>query len=121
MNLPALLWIAAGGALGAVARALATWAMPAGRLPWGTMAVNITGSLLIGWLMVKLDPAAPGSFRSHNFLVVGLCGGFTTFSSFSWQTFEQMQKGHWLAAAAHVLLSVVICLVATWAGWRLAR
>jgi len=53
--------------------------------------------------------------------VVGVCGGFTTFSTFSWQTIEQMQKGNWIAAAANVVLSVVLCLFATWIGWRLAR
>jgi CrcB protein len=50
-----------------------------------------------------------------------VCGGFTTFSTFSWQTFEQMQKGDWVAAAGNVFLSVTLCLVATWSGWRLAR
>ena len=121
MTLGALLWIALGGAVGSVLRALGTWAIPAGRLPWATILINFAGSLLIGWLMARPGVAAQWGSRTYTFAVVGICGGFTTFSSFSWQTFEQMQSGRWLAAAANVLLSVALCLFATWAGWRLAR
>lgn len=121
MNPASLLWIALGGAIGSVARALAGWAIPAGRLPWATILVNIAGSLFIGWLMGRLSLADEADVRFHSFWVVGICGGFTTFSSFSWQTIEQMQKGQWPMAVANVVLSVVACLLATWLGWRLAR
>jgi CrcB protein len=121
MNWSNVLLIAAGGAMGSVARAGANWLLPAGRLPWATTVVNVLGSLLIGWLLVRLEVGTPAGLRWHSFLVVGLCGGFTTFSSFSWQTFEQIQKGQWAIAVAHVLLSVSFCLAATWLGWRLAR
>jgi CrcB protein len=66
---------------------------------------------------VETESAA--SLRS--LLVAGFCGGFTTFSTFSWQTLEQMQKGQWGAAAANVLLSVTLCLLAVWLGFRLGR
>ncbi len=121
MNFGALCLVALGGALGSVARALIGWAVPAGRLPWATMAINVAGSLLIGWLMSRLVEVTQHNLREHGFWTIGCSGGFTTFSSFSWQTVEQMQKGHWLAAAANVVLSVVLCLLATWLGWRLAR
>ena len=121
MNWSTLGLVAVGGALGSVARALAGWALPAGRLPWATIAVNVAGSLLIGWLMGRLAFTSEGDLRAHSFWVVGVCGGFTTFSSFSWQTLEQMQKGNWGAAVANVLLSVGLCFAATWLGWRLAR
>ena len=121
MNFGALCYIAAGGALGSVARALVAWAVPAGRLPWATILVNIAGSLLIGWLMARVSMAPADDARLHSFAVVGLCGGFTTFSSFSWQTMEQMQKGNFGAAAVNIVLSVVLCVLATWAGWRLAK
>lgn len=121
MNGLSLLWVALGGALGSVARALASVIIPAGRLPWATLAVNITGSLLIGWLIARFTPLNEDNLGAHSFWVVGVCGGFTTFSSFSWQAFEQLQKGHWAAAAANVVLSVLLCLAATWLGWRLAR
>jgi CrcB protein len=118
MNATALLLIALGGALGSVLRALASWAIPAGRLPWATIGVNVAGSLLIGVLMARW---ALSDLRVQSFWVLGVCGGFTTFSSFSWQTFELAQRGSWVAAVANVLLSVVLCLAATWLGWRIAR
>ena len=121
MSLAALCLVAAGGALGSAARALVGAAIPAGRLPWATIAINFVGSLLIGWLMARCSPLNVETARLHSFAVVGVCGGFTTFSTFSWQTFEQMQKGDWVAAAGNVFLSVTLCLVATWSGWRLAR
>ncbi len=121
MNLGALCLIAAGGALGSVARALLSWVIPAGRLPWATIAINLAGSLLIGWLMGKFPPLTGENLRAQSFWVVGICGGFTTFSAFSWQTVEQLQKGNTGAAVANVILSVTACLLATFLGWRLAR
>jgi fluoride exporter len=121
MNLAALFWVAAGGALGSVARALAGWAIPSGRLHWATIVINVTGSLLIGWLFSRLGPLTGDNLRADAFWVVGICGGFTTFSAFSLQTVEQLQRGDWPAAAANVLLSVGLCLLATWLGFRLGR
>ena len=92
------------------------------RFPWATLLVNVAGSLVIGWLMARV-----GSFESatatrlQSLLVVGFCGGFTTFSTFSWQTLEQMMKGEWVAAVLNVLLSVSLCLAAVWLGFRLGR
>jgi CrcB protein len=118
-TLPALVWIALGGAAGSVARALVAQSLPA-RFPWATLLVNGLGSLLIGWLMARLGPGETGTAAAlRHLLVAGFCGGFTTFSTFSWQTLEQMQKGQWGAAAANVLLSVALCLLAVWLGWRL--
>lgn len=121
MNASSLLLIALGGALGSVARALAGWAIPAGRLPWATIAVNIAGSFAIGCLMARFAPGDQRIAQAHAFWVVGVCGGFTTFSSFSWQTFDLLQRGSWMAATLNVLLSVLVCLIATWLGWRVAR
>jgi CrcB protein len=121
MSPASLLWIALGGALGSVARATISWWIPSGRLPWATILINIAGSLLIGWLMGRPGSAPVWTSRGYVFAVVGICGGFTTFSSFSWQTFEQLQKGQWGSAVMNVLLSVVLCLLATAIGWRLAR
>lgn len=121
MNLMALLFVAAGGAIGSVARVLAAWAIPAGRLSWATIIVNIAGSLFIGWLFSRLGPLTDASVRPHAFWIAGVCGGFTTFSAFSLQTIEQLQKGDWPAAAGNVLLSVGLCLFATWFGIRLGR
>lgn len=121
MNPVTLVYIALGGAAGSVARALVGWAIQS-RFPWGTLLINVAGSLLIGWLMARLGNLEPADFsRWHGLLVIGFCGGFTTFSSFSWQTLDQMLNGQWLAAMANVLLSVSLCLLAVWGGFRLGH
>ena len=120
-SLPSLVWIALGGATGSVVRALVGMTLRTS-FPWATLLINVTGSLLIGGLMARLGPAQTETAASlRSLLVVGFCGGFTTFSTFSWQTLEQMQKGQWGAAAANVLLSVSLCLLAVWLGFRLGR
>ena len=121
MNWVNLIWIAIGGAAGSVVRAVVGM-MVHSRFPWSTLLVNTAGSLLIGWLMTRLgglEPAEEARWRA--LLVVGFCGGFTTFSTFSWQTLEQMQRGEWTAAITNVLLSVMLCLLAVWLGCRLGR
>src|SRR5262245_26234357 len=108
--------IAIGGALGSVAR---FWlnVLVSERLgsafPWGTLVVNVAGSLVIGVLAALVLPggkvsAEAGAFVAH-FLMVGVCGGFTTFSSFSLQTLNLLREREWLYAAGNVLLSVVLC------------
>jgi fluoride exporter len=121
MSASMLLYVAVGGAVGSVCRALVGLAISS-RFPWGTLLVNAAGSLLIGWLMSRYGPGEPASSaRLLNLLVVGFCGGFTTFSTFSWQTLDQMLKGQWGMAVANVLLSVTACLIAVWLGFRLGR
>ncbi len=95
--------------------------MPVGRLPWGTLAVNVVGSLFIGWVLARLGSTTSESGHWRAFIALGFCGGFTTFSSFSWQTLEQLREGQIGSALLHILLSVGVCLVATWLGWRLGR
>ena len=120
-NLSALVWIALGGATGSVMRALVGMALRTS-FPWATLLINVTGSMLIGWLMVRYGSAEPAvSARMLNLLAVGFCGGFTTFSAFSWQTLDQMLKGQWGAAIANVLLSVSLGLLSVWLGFRLGR
>lgn len=121
MSAAALLWVALGGALGSVARAvLGHWLH--GRFPWATLCVNVAGSLAIGWLMARFAALeAPAAARVQAGLIVGFCGGFTTFSTFSWQTFEQLLRGQWFAAAANIFLSVTLCLVAVWLGYKFGR
>jgi CrcB protein len=113
------LWVALGGALGSVARfALgnaATMALgPA--FPWGTLAINVLGSFVIaafGGLATRW--ALP--FEARAFVTVGICGGFTTFSSFSLQTVELAKSGHTGRAALYVAASVALCLLACTAGF----
>ncbi len=122
MNAASYLLIALGGAIGSVGRA---WiGMLAARLfgmgfPWGTMVVNVLGSCVIGIVAATaISPSRtilPPEIRV--FLMVGFCGGFTTFSSFSLQTFELLREGRVAAAGTHILLSVGLCLVASAAGY----
>jgi fluoride exporter len=117
----AALLVALGSALGGVARYwcsnLAT-ALFGAAFPWGTLIINVVGSFVIGLFNVISLPGGriEEPFGARLFVMVGLCGGFTTFSSFSLQTLSLMQEGRWGWAGANVLLSVLLCLLAVAAG-----
>ena len=116
-----LLLVVLGSALGGGARfLLAGWmgARLGGPFPWGTVLVNVSGSALIGMLAAREDLLSP---EARQFLMAGVLGGFTTFSSFSLQTLRLAQEGDWVRAAVNVLASVALCLAAVAAGYRLAR
>lgn len=115
------LWVALGGALGGVGRYWISGVVAARHgetFPWGTLCVNVTGSLLIGLLAATSVPdgrwLAPAWFRP--FLLVGVLGGYTTFSSFSLQTLSLAQEGDWWRAGGNVLGSVTLCLLGVWLG-----
>ena len=121
------LWIMLGGALGTGARYWLSGfaAQRVGEVfPVGTLIVNITGSFVIGFFAAMVDPLGPFlvSPRFRQFFTIGICGGYTTFSSFSLQTFELMQEGDWLKATLNILISVVGCIVSglarpgSWSG-----
>jgi len=115
------LWIAIGSALGGMARYACSTLVAqtvGGSFPWGTLLVNVAGSFLIGVFAVVGPPG--GRFALHPdarlFVTVGICGGYTTFSSFSLQTLDLIREGQMGAAAGNVAGSVALCLVAVWAG-----
>jgi CrcB protein len=115
------LWIAIGGALGSVARFGMSGLIAArfgGKAMWGTLFVNVTGSFLIGIFSAwsQTDGRLAEATTLRQFLIVGICGGYTTFSAFSVQTLDLMRAGNWLAAMGNVLGSVLACLVAVWLG-----
>jgi CrcB protein len=119
------LWVALGGALGSVARFWMTNAVAAltgPRFPWGTILINIVGSFVIGLFAFLTTPVGrfPASFDMRAFVLVGICGGYTTFSAFSLQTLELARNADWLAVAGNIVLSVVLCLAAVWSGYALA-
>lgn len=118
------LYVGVFGALGCLARYFfSSWihTFAAGPLPFGTLAVNILGSLVIGLLMGGdlHHPLLGGNLRIG--LAVGFLGGFTTFSTFSYETVRLMESGSVGAAFFNVLLNVVLCLLAAWVGIVLAR
>lgn len=86
--------------------------------PVGTLVINVTGSFLIAFFSSLTVPESRFmvSPRSRAFFMTGICGGYTTFSSFSLQTLGLAQDGEWLYAGAYIALSVILCLLAAWAG-----
>lgn len=111
--------IAGGGALGALLRFwISGWVYAAlGRgFPWGTLAVNVAGSLAMGWCYIWLVERSPLGPEWRAFLMVGLLGAFTTFSTFSIETLTLLEDGEAVKALANTLFSVVLCVAAAWAG-----
>lgn len=89
--------------------------------PYGTLMVNILGSLLLGFIVQLAEmKTGPGPWLKL-FLTVGLCGGFTTFSTFSLESFRLLQDGSYLLAAGNIAGSLLLCLFGIWAGIVLAR
>ncbi|HWK75367.1 MAG TPA: fluoride efflux transporter CrcB [Povalibacter sp.] len=116
------LLIALGSAIGGAARYWCSGfvAQRAGEVfPWGTLAVNVIGSFLIGALAAMSEPDGRWYLGSETrqFLMIGVLGGFTTFSSFSLQTLNLLRDGEWGYAAGNVAASLAACLVAVWLGF----
>jgi CrcB protein len=119
------LWIALGGALGSMARfwlAAFVAEIMGPQFPWGTILINIVGSFIIGFFATYAGPGGRhvASFNARAFVMVGICGGFTTFSAFSLQTLDLARENHWAQAGGNIVLSVVMCVIAVWAGHALA-
>lgn len=116
--------IAIGGGLGSVARywtATGVYAWLGKDFPYGTLAVNVVGGLLMGLLTELLVARLAVAVEWRLLLLVGFLGGFTTFSTFSMETWLLLQDGEFAKAALNALLSVVLCVVAVWIGLHLAR
>jgi CrcB protein len=122
----AYLWVALGGALGSVSRYWLS-GLVASRFgetfPWGTLTVNVTGSFVIGLIGAVAVPEGRLDSQSRafatQFLMYGICGGYTTFSSFSLATLKHLQERQWLYAGGNIILSVALCMIAVWLGWML--
>ena len=111
-----------GGGLGSVFRygiSYLTAQYTTTAFPFATFGINILGSLLIGlfWAM----PAVTSKHECLCLLTVGFCGGFTTFSAFSWENFNLLKQGDIFLFFAYVLLSVTFCLLATWGGYFIGK
>ncbi len=115
-------WIGLGSALGGMGRYWCSGVVARAfgeTFPWGTIVVNVSGSLIIGFLATLMSPdgrlLVPPDARA--FLAIGLVGGYTTFSSFSLQTLNLVRDGEWLWATANIFLSLTLCLAAVWLGY----
>jgi len=125
MSAAIAIWVAIGSALGGVARYWCSGVVAhyvGETFPWGTLIVNVVGSLLIG--LIATVSGTDGRFiipaEARQFMMVGILGGFTTFSSFSLQTLALARDGEWLLAGANIVGSVVLCLIMVWVGHMLA-
>jgi fluoride exporter len=117
-------YIAAGGALGSATRYLLGTAIQErtpSSFPVGTLVINISGSLLLGFLARYAFGGASVSPEIRLFLTTGFCGGYTTFSAFSYETVRLFEEGDQGRALLYVALSVVLSIAATWLGFSLAR
>jgi len=124
MKWPILVAVALGSAAGGMARyaiGAAVQSRAGTTFPVGTLIINITGSLLLGFLLRYALDSASVSVEMRAFLTTGLCGGYTTFSTFTWECMELIEDGSYGRAAVYVALSVTIGIIGIFAGSAGAR
>ena len=117
-------YAAIGGAVGTALRYLLTLAIQeraGGGFPIATLLINISGSILLGFLMRYGLEGSAASPELRLLLTTGFCGGFTTFSTFSYETARLLEGGEWHRGTAYVAATVVVCLAGTFIGFALAR
>ena len=117
-------WVGLGGLIGANARYALTKTMVArfgDSYPWGTFAINVTGAFLIGLLLTLLTERSVGDPTMRLVLIVGFLGGYTTFSSYTFEAIAMAERGNWFGASTYVLGSNGLGLLACVAGIALAR
>jgi CrcB protein len=113
------LMVALGGAIGTVGRYWLSGIVArlvGETFPWGTLLINVSGSFVIGFFGTLTGPDGRvfAGATTRQFVMIGICGGYTTFSSFSLQTLNLMNDGEWLHAGGNIVLSVVLCLIGVW-------
>jgi CrcB protein len=120
----AYLWIAMGAVVGASARYFLsgyTAKVVSSSFPYGTLIINVTGSLLLGFFLVWTSERVLVDARWRLLIAIGFCGSYTTFSSYVFETFALVEQGQWLLVGLNVIASNLLCLVAVLAGAALAR
>ncbi|MSQ11965.1 MAG: fluoride efflux transporter CrcB [Dehalococcoidia bacterium] len=123
--MPNVVFVAVGGLLGSVARYLISgWVQERvtnGGLPWGTLSVNATGCLLIGILGGLAESRGFFGPESRAFLFIGVLGGFTTFSTFGYETFALLRDGQAVQALGNIALQLGVGLAAVWLGYAVVK
>ncbi len=120
----AYLWIAMGAVVGAGARYFLSGYIAkalASSFPYGTLVINVTGSLLLGFFLVWTSERVLVDARWRWLIAIGFCGSYTTFSSYAFETFALIEQGQWLLMGLNVIASNFLCLVSVLAGAALAR
>lgn len=117
----AYVMVGIGGAIGSIGRYWASGVianLSGGAFPFGTMFVNVTGAIVIGFFAALTGPDGRlfVGTSARQFVMTGICGGYTTFSTFSLETMNLWRDGEWLSAGINAILSLVLCLIAVWAG-----
>jgi len=118
------LWIAVGAVVGASARYFLSGLIVrnfSATFPYGTLLINVTGSLVLGFFLVYSTDRVLLDPRWRLLVAVGFCGSYTTFSSYAFESFALMEQGQWLLVGLNVVASNVLCLAAVLAGAALAR
>jgi CrcB protein len=116
--------VAIGAAAGGVSRYYLSFAIQSragASFPWGTLVVNVTGSLILGFLMRFALASPAASMELRLFLATGVCGGYTTFSTYSYEVALLIEDGQYERAGAYAFGSVILAVLATFAGFVLAR
>lgn len=117
-------WIALGAIVGASARYFLSGFVArtiSATFPYGTLLINLTGSFVLGFFLIYSSERVLLDPRWRLLVAVGFCGSYTTFSSYTFESFALMEQGQWLLMGSNILLSNVLCLVAVLAGAALAR
>jgi CrcB protein len=120
----AYLWLSVGAVFGACARYFVSrWTAKfiSSDFPYGTLFINISGSLLLGFFLIWTTERVLADPRWRLVLAIGFCGSYTTFSSYAFESFAYLEQGHWYLFAANILANNVLCLAAVIAGAALAR
>ena len=120
----AYLWVSLGAIVGALcryilSRGFARWLTA--DFPFGTLFINVTGSFVLGLFLIWTSERAIADPRWRLFLAIGVCGSYTTFSSYAFESFAYFEQGHWVLFAANILSNNILCLAAVLAGAMLAR